>query len=210
MRSVKQDELLGLASYEGIRDQFRARLIDHKKRRRILLGPEVSLMFEDHDSVMLQVQEMLRTERISDPTAVRFEVETYNDLVPPDGALLATLMIEEPDQDERERKRREYVGLDRAVFMEIGAGVLPGGSHRRRLVRRSHRRGALCPIRPWHGGRGVAQGLRAAGSPCCAITRSTRTPPCYRARLARRWRTISIPPTRSQRAARVDTADPAT
>lgn len=120
MRKVTQDEILGLGAYEGVRDQFRTRMIAHKKLRRVLLGPEMSVLFEDHDTVLLQVQEMLRAERISDPTAVKFEIDTYNELVPPDGSLLATLMIEIADADEREVKRREYVGLDRAVALEIG------------------------------------------------------------------------------------------
>jgi hypothetical protein len=120
MRKVTQDEILGLGAYEQIRDRFRARMIEHKKNRRVLLGPEMSLVFEDHDTVLLQVQEMLRTERITDATAVKFELDTYNELVPPDGALLATLMIEVADAEERERKRREYVGLDHAISLEIG------------------------------------------------------------------------------------------
>lgn len=120
MRKVTQDEILGLAAYEQIRERFRNRLIDHKKSRRVLLGPEMSLVFEDHDTVLLQVQEMLRTERISDPTAVRFEIDTYNELTPPDDSLLGTLMIETVEEAARERKRREYVGLDRAIALEIG------------------------------------------------------------------------------------------
>lgn len=120
MRKVTPDEILGLGAYEQIRDSFRSRMISHKKNRRVFLGPEMSLLFEDHDTVLLQVQEMLRTERISDPTAVRFEIDTYNELVPLDGSLLATLMIEIDDETSRERKRREYVGLDHAVALEIG------------------------------------------------------------------------------------------
>jgi hypothetical protein len=120
MRKVTQDEILGLGAYEQIRDRFRSRLIEHKKNRRVLLGPEMSLVFEDHDTVLLQIQEMLRAERISDPASVKFEIDTYNELVPPDGALLATLMIEIADATEREHKRREYVGLDHAIALEIG------------------------------------------------------------------------------------------
>src|SRR3954471_19964675 len=111
MRKVTRDEILPFNAYESIRDTFRGRMIQHKKTRRVILGPEMSLLFEDHDTVLLQVQEMLRAERISDPTAVRFELETYNELVPADGALLATLMIELNDRDERERRRHEYFGL---------------------------------------------------------------------------------------------------
>jgi hypothetical protein len=126
MRKVTLDEILGLGAYEGVRDRFRARLIEHKRARRVLLGPEMSLVFEDHDTVLLQVQEMLRAERISDPAGVGGELETYNDLVAPDGALLATLMIEINDRDAREARRRELVGLDRALALELGDVSVPG------------------------------------------------------------------------------------
>jgi hypothetical protein len=125
MRKVKQDELLALGAYESVRDRFRARMIEHKKLRRVLLGPEMSLVFEDHDTVLLQVQEMLRSERISAPAAIRQELDAYNDLVPPDDALLATLMIELNDRDIREQRRREYLGLDRHLWLEIGGQRVP-------------------------------------------------------------------------------------
>lgn len=120
MRKVSVDELLPLGAYEAVRDRFRQRVIAHKRDRRIFLGPEMTVVFEDHDTVLLQVQEVLRSERISSPKLMREEVEVYNDLVPPDGALLGTLMIEVVDAVERERKRREYVGLDEHVHLELG------------------------------------------------------------------------------------------
>jgi hypothetical protein len=126
MRKVKADEILALGAYEQIRDRFRNRIIAHKRERRVLLGPEMSLLFEDHDTVLSQVQEMLRAERISDPKAVQFEIDTYNELVPRDGCLLATLMIEEPDRDIREQKRRTYVGLENAIALDLGAVAIPG------------------------------------------------------------------------------------
>lgn len=139
MRKVKLDEVLGLGAYESVRDRFRARMIQHKKVRRVLLGPEMSVLFEDHDTVLLQIQEMLRSERISDAAGVRHEVETYNELVPPDGALLATLMIETVDPRAREVRRRELVGLDRALVLELGerrvpARFAPEGIHEDRVA----------------------------------------------------------------------------
>ncbi|MEI8256403.1 MAG: DUF3501 family protein, partial [Deltaproteobacteria bacterium] len=120
MRVVKEEEILGLEKYEPLRDRYRALVMDHKKPRRLFLGPHMSVLFEDHDTVLMQIQEILRAERISERSAVRFEIDTYNELVPPDGALLATLMIELPYADERERLRREYVGLDRSIALHIG------------------------------------------------------------------------------------------
>lgn len=120
MRKVRLDDLIGLKEYEQIRPRFRERIIAHKRARRVHLGPEMTLVFEDHDTVLSQVQEMLRAERITLPSAVAEELAVYNDLVPEDGGLSATLMIEVVDPEERERRRRELVGLDEALSLELG------------------------------------------------------------------------------------------
>jgi hypothetical protein len=120
MREVTAEELLPLGAYEAVRDRFRARIVAHKKLRRVFLGPEVTLLFEDHDTVLCQVQEMLRAERISSAAGVRDELLAYNDLVPEDGCLKATLMIEVEDPVAREARRRELVGLDDALWLELG------------------------------------------------------------------------------------------
>lgn len=126
MRKVTVDEILALGAYEQVRDRFRQRLIAHKRDRRVFLGPEMTLVFEDHDTVLMQVQEMLRAERISAPKAVREEVDVYNDLVPADGALLGTLMLEIEDAAVREQRRRDYLGLDASVRFEVGSHSVTG------------------------------------------------------------------------------------
>jgi hypothetical protein len=124
MRKVTVDELLPLGAYEQVRERFRQRVIAHKKARRVFLGPDMTVLFEDHETALLQVQEMLRAERVTAPRAVREELESYNELVPPDGALRATLMIELEDADERERVRRELVGLDERLHLALGDRVV--------------------------------------------------------------------------------------
>jgi hypothetical protein len=125
MRKVTPDELLDLAAYESARPRLRDAVIAHKRRRRVLLGPEMSLLFEDHDTVLHQIHEMLRAERIQDPDAVRAEVDTYNDLIAPRAALLATLMIEVEHPAVREARRRELLGLDDALHLELGGARIP-------------------------------------------------------------------------------------
>src|SRR4029079_12688095 len=82
MKLIDRGEVLGLAEYETIRDRFRTRVIEEKKVRRVKLGPQASCVFENRDTVLLQIQEMLRTERITREAAVLHEIETYNQLVP--------------------------------------------------------------------------------------------------------------------------------
>jgi len=119
MKPVERNEVLGLAEYEGIRGPFRARVIEEKKRRRVSVGPKLTALFENHDTVLLQVQEMLRTERITREAAVQHEIDTYNQLVPSRRELSATFMIEIPDPAERERFLADAAGLERHVALSV-------------------------------------------------------------------------------------------
>ena len=94
MKPIERGEILGLAEYEQIREQFRTRVIAQKKRRRVAVGPKASAVFENRDTVLLQIQEMLRTERITRPGAVQHELDTYNELIPGAGEVSCTLMVE--------------------------------------------------------------------------------------------------------------------
>jgi hypothetical protein len=118
---VERSELLGLGPYEDIRERFRTRVIALKARRRLQLGPHMSLVFENHDTVLLQVQEMLRTERISDERSIAHELETYNELIPGAGSLCATLFIEYDDPAERSKMLARLASLRDQVALQIGS-----------------------------------------------------------------------------------------
>jgi hypothetical protein len=128
MKPIERGEVLGLAEYETIRERFRARVIEEKKARRIALGPNATCVFENRDTALMQIQEMLRTERITREAAILHEIETYNQLVPGDHELSATVLIEIDDKEERERFLFEAKGLDRA-FSLVVAGVPCPGKH---------------------------------------------------------------------------------
>jgi hypothetical protein len=125
MKRVERSELLDLGSYEQVRDAFRRRILDEKRRRRVALGSNMSVLFENHDTVLFQIQEMLRTERISAERAILHEIETYNELVPGDDELSATIFIEYPEREERERMLSELAGVDDDFFVEVGAERCP-------------------------------------------------------------------------------------
>ncbi|MDP9151691.1 MAG: DUF3501 family protein [Myxococcota bacterium] len=120
MKPIEASEVLGLADYESIRERFRARVVAEKKLRRVQVGPHVTLMFENRDTALLQIQEMLRTERITRAAAVQHEIDTYNELVPRDGELSCTLMIEIPDKAERDAFLNAAVGLESHVWLIAG------------------------------------------------------------------------------------------
>jgi hypothetical protein len=119
MKPVERGEVLGLADYETIRDRFRARVIEEKKRRRVALGPNASCVFENHDTVLLQIQEMLRTERITREAAVLHEIETYNELIPGPHELSATVLVEIEDKAARDAFLVEAAGLDKCFFLAV-------------------------------------------------------------------------------------------
>jgi hypothetical protein len=125
MRKVDRSELLGLGEYEQIRERFRNRVIASKQLRRLQLGPHMSLVFENHDTVLLQIQEMLRTERISDERAIAHEIETYNELLPERGKLCATLFIEYDDPAQRSDMLRRFASLRERISVRVGDGTAP-------------------------------------------------------------------------------------
>jgi hypothetical protein len=119
MKKVERNELLGLAEYEQIRQRFLTRIITDKRDRRVLAGEEISLVFENHDTVLFQIQEMLRTERITKEASVQHELDTYNDLVPGDGELSATMFVEIAEQVVRDRRLVELAGLETKIALEV-------------------------------------------------------------------------------------------
>jgi hypothetical protein len=119
MQPVQRDEVLSIGEYEKIRPHFRARVIEEKKARRVRLSDIMSAVFENHDTVLLQIQEMLRTERITAESNILHEIETYNDLVPGPGQLKLTLFVEIADAAERERMLERLAGLEDNVALEV-------------------------------------------------------------------------------------------
>jgi len=120
IRPVTLDDIVGLERYEAIRDELRQRTIAHKRARRVGVGPELTFVFENHHTVYFQIQEMLRTERITDLDAVREEVAVYNALLPKPGELSATLLIEITEPARVAERLLEFLGIDEATVLVVG------------------------------------------------------------------------------------------
>jgi hypothetical protein len=112
MNPLTPADLSNIHDYELERPEFRSRVIETKKRRRVSLGPLMTLVFENRDTVRFQIQEMLRVERIVQPDKVLHEVETYNELLPRDGELAATLFIEITEPERLQTLLDSFIGLD--------------------------------------------------------------------------------------------------
>jgi len=125
MKPIERGEILGLRDYETIRPRFRDRVILEKKKRRVAIGPFASAVFENRDTVLLQIQEMLRTERITREGAIQHEMDTYNQLVPGTRELSATVMLEIPDPREREAFLRKAAGIEKHVALLVDRQRVP-------------------------------------------------------------------------------------
>jgi len=126
MKPIERGEVLGLAEYEQIRPRFRARVIEEKKSRRTPIGDRATALFENRDTVLLQIQEMLRTERITRESAIAHEMETYNAFVPADGELSCTVMIEIDDERAREEFLVAARGIEDAISIVIDGRAFVG------------------------------------------------------------------------------------
>jgi hypothetical protein len=121
------DDILDLRAYERVRDGYRAEVMARKRRRRVALGPIMTLLFECLDTVRFQVQEMARAERITTDAGIQAELDVYNRLLPAPGRLSATLFIELTTEDELRHWLPALVGIERALGIEL-PGVGPEGS----------------------------------------------------------------------------------
>ena len=121
MPGISRDSLLTLEAYAKARQDFRAHVMAHKKNRKIHLGENVTLIFEDELTIRYQIQEMLRAERIFDEAGMQEELEAYDPLVPDGANWKATMMIEFPDPVERAARLRELIGIQDRVWVKVDA-----------------------------------------------------------------------------------------
>jgi hypothetical protein len=120
MKPIVLSDIKGPAIYAGIRDDFRRRIIEIKRHRRLEIGDRVSLVFENRHTLLFQIEEILRVEQIREPDKVQDEIDVYNQLRPTEDSLSATLFIEVPvDADARVELDR-LVGLDEHLVLHVG------------------------------------------------------------------------------------------
>ena len=118
MPRIARASLLSLEAYAKARNEFRAKVIAHKKDRMVHLGEHVTLIFEDELTIRYQVQEMLRIERTFEEAGVQEELEVYNPLIPDGDNFKATMMIEYPDVAERARMLAKMKGIEDRVWLQ--------------------------------------------------------------------------------------------
>lgn len=122
MQKLQPSDVKDLVQYEKVREAFRRQIVELKQRRRVSVGPMLTFVFENRETVLFQIQEMVRAERIVKEEEIAFEVEVYNGLIPERDELSATLLIEITDKRRVKALLDRFIGLDRgdAVWLEFG------------------------------------------------------------------------------------------
>jgi hypothetical protein len=126
---IELKDVLNFVDYETVRDEMRRRVITLKRGRRVPVGRYLSFVFENRDTVLFQIQEMCRVERISEAARIQDEIDVYNALLPRPGELSATLMIEIVDKDQIKPVLDRFMGVDtgQRVWIQVGKEfAIPG------------------------------------------------------------------------------------
>lgn len=119
-RKLTLDDIADARAYERERTELRARVIEVKARRRVSLGPILTVMFENRDTMRLQVQEMARVEHIVTDEGIQDELDAYNPLIPEPGELCATVFLELTSDDEMREWLPRLVGIERSLQLRVG------------------------------------------------------------------------------------------
>jgi D-mannonate dehydratase len=119
VRKLTTDDIVDHRAYEREREAFRAQIIDMKRRRRIALGDVVTIVFENTDTMRWQVQEMARVERMLRDEQIAHEVATYNELIPDENELSATLLIELHSDEQLREWLPKLVGIQRSIVVQV-------------------------------------------------------------------------------------------
>ena len=126
MDKISFDDVLNIYEYEKQRKARRCKLMETKARRRIAVGDRVTFLFENRETVLNQIHEMVRAERIVDDDKVREEIEVYNELIPGDGGLSATMFIEITELKMIQPQLDRLLGIDDCVTIEVGQHKIKG------------------------------------------------------------------------------------
>ncbi len=119
MSKLTRKDLYSLEEYTEMRDEFRKKLIAHKENRRLELGDNILLLFEDKLIMQYQIQEMLKAEKIFDAAGIEEELGAYNPLIPDGTNWKATMMIQYTDVEERQQRLTQLIGIENKVWMQV-------------------------------------------------------------------------------------------
>ncbi|MEH6504111.1 MAG: DUF3501 family protein [Cycloclasticus sp.] len=119
MKKLIKSELYSLEEYSTLRGEFRKKIRAHKENRIVRIGDNVSLHFEDYQTMLYQVQEMLRAEKVFESAGIMEEIDTYNPLIPDGRNWKATMMIQFDEVEDRKDALAKMIGIERATWVQV-------------------------------------------------------------------------------------------
>lgn len=119
MKKLTREDLYSLEDYTAMRDDYRKKIMAHKENRRLELGENLLLSFEDREIMQYQVQEMLKAEKIFEADGIEEELAAYNPLIPDGTNWKATMLIQYPDVEERQRQLAKLIGIENKIWMQV-------------------------------------------------------------------------------------------
>jgi len=132
-RKLTLADIADVRAYERERDQFRAAVMETKRKRRLSFGTIITMMFENRDTMLLQIQEMARVEKLATDDEIQVEIDTYNPMIPEPGQLTATVFLELTSDDQMREWLPKLVGIERSFVI-----VLPNGDRVRSITEEAH------------------------------------------------------------------------
>ncbi|WP_298335609.1 DUF3501 family protein [Ferrimicrobium sp.] len=126
MRTLTVNDILDLRAYEKVRAEMRQEVIDLKRVRRVSLGTMISVVFENKATMRFQVQEMARAERMMRDEDIQAELDVYNELIPREHELVATLFVELTSKAELEEWLPKLAGVERSLELMVDEVGVPG------------------------------------------------------------------------------------
>jgi Protein of unknown function (DUF3501) len=132
-RKLTLADIADVRAYERERDEFRAAVMEIKRRRRLSFGTIITAMFENRETMRLQIQEMARVEKLVTDEEIQVELDTYNPMIPEPGQLTATVFLELTSDEQMREWLPKLVGIERAFVV-----VLPNGDRVRSITEEAH------------------------------------------------------------------------
>jgi hypothetical protein len=132
-RKLTLADIADVREYERERDEFRANVMEIKRKRRLSFGTIITMMFENRETMRLQIQEMTRVEKLVTDEDIQVELDTYNPMIPEPGQLTATVFLELTSDDQMREWLPKLVGIERSFVV-----VLPSGDRVRSITEEAH------------------------------------------------------------------------
>jgi hypothetical protein len=132
-RKLTLADIADVRAYERERDEFRGAVMEIKRRRRLSFGTIITMMFENRETMRLQIQEMARVEKLVTDEEIQVELDTYNPMIPEPGQLTATVFLELTSDEQMREWLPKLVGIERSFVV-----VLPNGDRVRSITEEAH------------------------------------------------------------------------